>query len=73
MSALVDGILNLSPVWIYLLVGLLVFAEDAIFIGFVIPGETAAVLGGVSASAGQTVLAVSMVIVVVAAFIGGCS
>ncbi|WP_295695509.1 DedA family protein [Lapillicoccus sp.] len=70
MSSLVSGILNLSPILIYLIVGLLVFAEDAIFIGFVIPGETAAVLGGVSASTGQTVLAVVMIIVVVAAIAG---
>lgn len=70
MSSLVDGILKLSPIWIYLVVGLLVFAEDAIFIGFVVPGETAAVLAGVSASTGQTDLALCMVIVVVAAIVG---
>ena len=70
MSQLLDGILNLSPIWIYLIVGLLVFLEDAIFIGFVLPGETAAVLAGVSASFGQTELAVAMIIVVVAAILG---
>ncbi len=32
----------------YLIVFGLVFAEDALFVGFVIPGETAAVLGGVA-------------------------
>ncbi|MEO7061662.1 MAG: DedA family protein [Lapillicoccus sp.] len=70
MSSLVDGILGLSPVWIYLLVGLLVFAEDAIFIGFVIPGETAAVLAGVSASVGSTEVVASVIVVVVAAILG---
>ena len=70
MSQLLDGILNLSPIWIYLLVGLLVFAEDALFVGFVIPGETAAVLAGVSTSLGQTQLAVAIVVVVVAAIVG---
>jgi membrane protein DedA with SNARE-associated domain len=34
---------------VYAVVALLVFAEDAIFVGFVLPGETAAVLGGVIA------------------------
>ena len=29
---------------------LVVFAEDAFFVGFVLPGETAAILGGVAAS-----------------------
>ena len=70
MSQLLDGILNLSPIWIYLIVGLLVFAEDALFVGFVIPGETAAVLAGVSTSLGQTQLAVAIVVVVVAAIVG---
>lgn len=70
MSGLLDNILGLPPVWIYLLVGLIVFAEDAIFVGFVIPGETAAVLAGVAASLGLTNLAVSIVVVVAAAIIG---
>jgi len=72
VSSFLDGLLQLSPIWIYVIVGLLVFAEDAIFIGFVLPGETAAVLAGVSASFGQTQLAISMIVVVVAA-IGGDS
>ena len=55
MSQLLDGILNLSPIWIYLLVGLLVFAEDALFVGFVIPGETAAVMATVE-NTGSTTL-----------------
>lgn len=45
-----DSILNISPVLAALLVFVLVFAEDAFFLGFVIPGETAAILGGVLAS-----------------------
>jgi membrane-associated protein len=32
--------------WWYLIFGALAFAEDAIFVGFVIPGETSMVLGG---------------------------
>ncbi|HEY8295698.1 MAG TPA: DedA family protein [Micrococcaceae bacterium] len=52
------------------LVGLLVFAEDAIFVGFVIPGETAAVLGGVVASRGHVDLLTMMILVVLAAIVG---
>lgn len=60
-----------QPAWlIYLIVGLVVFAEDALFIGFVIPGETVAILGGVSASLGHTHLAWMAVLVVAAAIIG---
>ncbi len=70
MSHFLDGVLNLSPIWIYLIVGLLVFAEDAIFVGFVIPGETAAVLAGVSAGLGHTELAIAIVVVVLAAVVG---
>ena len=58
MSGFLDGffstLLGLSPVLVYLVVFALVFAEDAIFIGFVIPGETAAVLAGVASSLGTT-------------------
>lgn len=70
MSGLVDGILGMSPALAYSLVALLVFAEDALFIGFVIPGETAAVIGGVVASRGEVQLGLMMGLVVLAAVIG---
>jgi membrane protein DedA with SNARE-associated domain len=70
MSGFVDSILNVNPLLALTLVGLLVFAEDALFVGFVIPGETAAVLGGVVASRGHVALWTMMVLVVVAAIIG---
>ena len=50
MRGLLAHLLNLPPLLVLGMVGLLVFAEDALFVGFVIPGETAAVLGGVAAS-----------------------
>lgn len=70
MNAIIDGILNISPALAFTLVACLVFAEDAIFVGFVIPGETAAVLGGVIASRGEVPLW-GMAAVVVAAAIAG--
>lgn len=54
----------------YLIVFGLVFAEDALFVGFVIPGETAAVLGGVLASRGSVNVWVMMGVVVAAAIAG---
>lgn len=60
-----------QPAWlIYLVVGVIVFVEDAIFVGFVVPGETAAVLGGVSAFLGRTDLTAMVLLVVVAAIVG---
>jgi len=70
MSALVDRILGL-PGWLVLLVaGLVVFTEDALFVGFVVPGETVALLAGASAKLGHVSLAGVLVVVVVAAIVG---
>lgn len=70
MSTFIDGVLNVSPLVAYIAVFCLVFAEDALFVGFVIPGETAAVLGGVVASRGQVQLWMMVVLVVLAAITG---
>jgi membrane protein DedA with SNARE-associated domain len=70
MTGFIDGLLNISPLVAYIAVFCLVFAEDAFFIGFVIPGETAAVLGGVVASRGEVQLGIMMVLVVGAAIVG---
>ncbi|MGO4255510.1 DedA family protein [Marmoricola sp. RAF53] len=70
MSGFLDRILGLDPVWVLVIGGLLVFAEDAFFLGFVIPGETAAVLTGVAAGLGHLPVAVAVVVVVVAAIVG---
>ncbi len=70
MSSVVGHILSAPSGVVYALVGLLVFAEDALFIGFVLPGETAAILGGVAASQHHASLAAILAIVVVAAIVG---
>jgi membrane protein DedA with SNARE-associated domain len=70
VASLLDGILGFDPLLILAVTGLLVFAEDAIFIGFVVPGETAAVLAGVGAGLGHVALWLSVVVVVVAAIAG---
>jgi len=68
--SLLHGLTSLPAGWIYLVVGLLVFAEDALFVGFLIPGETAAVIGGVTANSGRTDLVAMMAVVVAAAILG---
>jgi membrane protein DedA with SNARE-associated domain len=70
VSALVERILAVNGMAIYLLVGGLVLAEDAIFVGFFVPGELAAIVGGVAASRGNASLVLLCVIVVVAAVVG---
>jgi membrane-associated protein len=70
MSALVERVLDLHGLAVYLTVGLLVLAEDAVFVGFVVPGETAAILGGVAASRGNASVVLLSAIVVVGAIIG---
>ncbi|GAA2740165.1 hypothetical protein GCM10009868_01290 [Terrabacter aerolatus] len=74
MSALLATITNQvlhAPVWLVLLVvGGVVFVEDALFVGFIVPGETVAILGGVAASLGHVPLAAVLIVVVLAAIIG---
>jgi len=70
LTTLVDKIGHLSPVLIYVTVGLLAFAEAAIFIGFVLPGETAVVVGGLAASQGHVNIVALCFLVPVAAIVG---
>lgn len=67
---LVDHILSAPSGLVYLLVGGVVFAEDALFVGFVLPGETAAIVGGVAASLGHVSLGVVLAVVIGAAILG---
>lgn len=70
MSTIIDVALQATPVSAYLLITALVFAEDAFFIGFIIPGETAAILGGLLASQQRLNVWLITVLVVLAAILG---
>ena len=70
VSTVVDPILNLHGPPAYALVGALVFSEAALFVGFVLPGETAALLGGVLAHRQQVSLVGIAAVAVAAAIIG---
>ncbi len=60
-----------APSWLVcLVVGVIVFAEDALFVGFLLPGETVAVLGGVAARLGHVPLTAVLAVVVTAAVLG---
>jgi membrane-associated protein len=70
VAHLVEQVLSL-PAWLVLVVtGSLVFAEDALFVGFVLPAETVAVLAGVAADRGHVSLAAVLATVILAAVIG---
>ena len=53
-----------------MLIGLLCFAEAAILLGFILPGETAVIVGGVLAERHQVYFAVMLAVVIVAAISG---
>jgi membrane-associated protein len=70
VTSLLQRLLDV-PTWTLLsLVALVVFAEDALFVGFVLPGETAALIAGVAAKLGNAPLPAVLATVVLAAIIG---
>jgi membrane-associated protein len=70
VTDVLNRILHLSPPLVLTVVGLLVFGEAAVFFGFIFPGETAVILGGVVASGGHLNIWVLCALVVVAAIAG---
>jgi membrane protein DedA with SNARE-associated domain len=72
VSFLVGKIQDLPAGLVYGLVAFLVFAEAGLFVGFVLPGETAVIVAGVVASRGH-VNVVTLCVIVVASAIAGDS
>ncbi len=70
LTSLLERLLNVPAPVVLLVVGSLVFVEDALFVGFVVPGETVAILGGVAASLGHVPLWAVLAVVIVAAIVG---
>jgi membrane protein DedA with SNARE-associated domain len=70
MSAVTHWLAHLPGPVVYIVVVGLVFAEDAFFFGFVLPGETAVIVGGVLARQGVVDLVWLAVAVVLAAIAG---
>lgn len=70
VSHLLEPVLSAPPWIVLVVVGVVVFAEDALFVGFVLPGETAAILGGVVANQGRVPLGAMLAVVIGAAIIG---
>ena len=70
VSYLVHELHRLPGGLVYGLVALLVFGEAALFIGFVLPGETSVLVAGVVASQGRVNIVILCALVVVSAVIG---
>ena len=70
MHRITDWLSGLSGAAVYAVVGALVFCEDALFFGFVLPGETAVLLAGALAAQGQASVYWVAVTVVFAAIAG---
>ncbi|HMG61759.1 MAG TPA: DedA family protein [Streptosporangiaceae bacterium] len=70
ISSVIDEVLKLHGLAAYGLVGGLAFGEAALFVGFVLPGETAVLLGGVLANQHRVSLPVMIAVAVLAAIIG---
>src|SRR4051794_25765385 len=70
VQSALDAIQSVPPALAYTIIALLVFAEAAVFVGFVLPGETAVLLGGFLASQGHLDLITLIVVVVVSAILG---
>jgi membrane-associated protein len=70
VTSLLQQLLHVPAPVVLLVVGALVFGEAAFFLGFVIPGETAVLLGGFIASTGRLSVVTLAVVVVAAAIVG---
>ncbi|MFI7589163.1 DedA family protein [Spongisporangium articulatum] len=71
MTSLVIAWVTALSGWpVYAVIGALVFAESALFVGFVLPGEAALLVGAALAGTGRVHLAVVIVTAAVAAVVG---
>lgn len=70
MHEITSAIQSVPPAAAYAIIAALVFGEAAIFIGFVLPGETAVLLGGFLASTQHLSIWVLVPLVFVAAVVG---
>ncbi|MGB9377537.1 MAG: DedA family protein [Mycobacteriales bacterium] len=70
MAGLLDGLANSSGWWLYVVLGALAFGEAAIFLGVVLPGETALLVGGFLCHQGTLSLPIMIVVAVGCAIAG---
>lgn len=70
VNQVLDAIRSVPPGFAYAMIALLVFGEAGFFAGFIVPGETAVLLGGFLASQGHLDIGTLVVLVVISAILG---
>ncbi|HJV09004.1 MAG TPA: DedA family protein, partial [Acidimicrobiales bacterium] len=70
IQGVLERLADLASPWGYVIVGLLALLEAAAFIGLVVPGEAALLVGGFLASQGKAELPIMMVVGAVGAIVG---
>lgn len=70
MTSLLQQLLHVPSPVVLAVIAALVFGEAAVFLGFVLPGETAVLIGGFLASTGKLSVYLLAAVVVAAAIIG---
>lgn len=70
MGGLLDFLVGLARPWAYVAVGVLTTLEAAAFVGLVVPGETALLIGGFIASQGRADPVIMAIVAAVGAIVG---
>jgi membrane protein DedA with SNARE-associated domain len=70
LNSVIHAIESVPPLPAYAIIAALVFGEAAVFIGFVLPGETAVLLGGFLASTHHLSIVTLCILVFVSAVVG---
>ncbi len=70
MAGFLHGLADSSGWWLYVVLGALAFGEAAIFLGVVLPGETALLVGGFLCHEGKLSLPVMIAVAVACAIAG---
>ena len=73
IDKILQSALELSPLTVYAVLGVLCWAEAAFFLGFFTPGEVAVVIGGILASRGQVEMGPLLAVVVSATLMGNAT
>ncbi|HEX3621993.1 MAG TPA: bifunctional DedA family/phosphatase PAP2 family protein [Acidimicrobiales bacterium] len=70
IAGLLDHLASLASPWGYVVVGMLAMLEASAFVGLVVPGEAALLVGGFLVSQGRATLAIMIAAAVVGAIVG---
>lgn len=66
-----ETIINAAGPWALVVVGLIVFSETGLLVGFILPGDTLLIITGLLAFSGAMPIWLACLVISVAAFLGG--